>query len=45
MEFEPYHETHQHKRGGKNDQKGRSVENHGATSFTARTMRPFKLFA
>jgi hypothetical protein len=44
-ESEPYHEAHHRKCGNKNDQKSSGVENHGATFFNARTMRPFKLFA
>jgi len=45
MKPEPYHEAHHRKRGNKNDQKSSGVENHWATSFNARTMRPFMLFA
>ena len=45
MEPEPYPEAHQRNCGSKNDQKGSGVENHCVTSFTARTMRPFELFA
>jgi hypothetical protein len=45
MEPEPYPDAHQRNCGSKNDEKRSGVENHRATSFTARTMRPFELFA
>ena len=45
LEPEPYPEAHQRNCGRKNDQKGGGGKNHWATSFTARTLRPFELFA
>lgn len=40
-ELEPYHDAHHQHCCNENDQKSSGVESHWATSFTARTMRPF----